>query len=118
LSDSLAVATAAYAAGLALWLGLRAARGLAPSREHAAAAIVIELATLGQAIAAAAGLADGHEPSNLGVLIAYLATSVLLLPILWPAAASDQSPWGSATLALACVAIAVVALRAIDVWSG
>jgi hypothetical protein len=118
LSDSLALATAAYSGGLALWLGVRAARGLAPAREHAAAAVVVELAALGQALAAVVGLARGHEPGELGVLIAYLAASVLILPILWPAASSDESPWGSATLALACVAIAVIALRAVDVWNG
>lgn len=109
---------AAYSGGLAFVTGFAAARGRALSREHGAAVVVVEVGSIVQLLAAIIGLAGGHEVRTGGVLAAYLAASVMVLPILWPAASTDDSPWGAATLALALIAIAVISVRALDVWNG
>lgn len=118
MSASLATTIAAYGAAVGAWAALSALRGREVSRGQAVSVAIIEVAALGQAAAAIAGLFRGHEVSEKVVLIAYLIASVAILPIVWPLASDDSSRWGAATLALGCVAVAVIAVRALDVWQG
>ena len=118
MSESLATTLAAYALGLAAWSLLRAFRQTPVDQAQTGAAIVFGVASAGQAIAAVIGLIGGHETSETGVLVAYLAASVGIVPLVWPLATGDEPRWGQGTLAVAFGAAAVVALRALDVWQG
>ena len=118
MSQSLATTLAAYGLGLSAWSMYRAFRGSVVDSAQTGAAVVFGIASAGQAIAAVIGRLGGHETSETGVLVAYLAASVGIVPLVWPLAKGDEPRWGQATLALAFAATSVVALRAFDVWQG
>lgn len=118
MSESLAVTIAAYSAAIALWACVHAGARRGLTRGQIGAVAVVEVAALVQAALACAALIDGHDPSERGVLIAYLVASVAILPLVLPPATDDDSSWGAVTLALGLAAVAVVALRGYDVWQG
>ena len=118
MSESLAVTIAAYSAAIALWACVNAVTRRGLTRGQIGAVAVVEFAALVQAALAVVGMIDGHDPTERGVLIAYLVASVAILPLVLPLATDDDSPWGGVTLALGLAAVAVVALRGFDVWQG
>ena len=118
MSESLAATIAAYSGAVALWACVRAVTRRGLSRGQIGAVAVVELAALVQVAVAAVGLIGGHDPSEPGVLIAYLVASVAILPLVLPLASGDDSPWGAVTLALGLAAVAVVSLRGVAVWQG
>jgi hypothetical protein len=116
LSESLAAATAAYAALTGLWAATRAIKAGGVGRGLAGALVVLELAAVGQAIAALLALLGGHDLGRPGALAGYMLLSVAILPAVWPLS-RDDARWGPATLAVGVAAFAVVTLRAYEVWS-
>lgn len=115
---ALALAVLGYAGLLAVWAAgaavLRRPRGPA----HSVGLAVLELMLLVQAVLRGVGMLDGGPaPVEPAVHLGYLGASVLLLPLLLaltrPAghATRADAAWYSATVAVACVAVAVVDVR-------
>ena len=107
MSESLDSAIAMYAAGLAGWAALSAARGAGPTRGQFAGVVVLELALLAQALTALVAGDHAEEPAT---FLGYLAASVLILPVTVPAARAGTR-WDAGVLAVASLALAVVCLR-------
>ena len=117
MSDSLTVAIALYAIGLAAWAGLAAVRDVPAGPGFRGGLVVLELALVGQALGALASLALGHHAREPATYLGYLAASVLILPVTVPSARSG-SRWDAAVLAVVCVALAVVSVRLRATWGG
>jgi hypothetical protein len=114
--DVLAWTLAGAAVLLALWSLEAAVRGVRPSGPQLGALAALEVALLVQAVVAAVAMLAGDHESSRGIVVGYLVASVLLLPagVLWGIA--DRSRWGNGVLAIACLAVAVVVLRLMQVW--
>ncbi len=115
MSDSLNRAIALYAAGLGVWALLSLARGKGLAQGHLGALIVLEVALLGQALAALASVALGSRPGETATYLGYLAASVLLVPVVAPAARAG-SRWDAGVIAVVCLALAVVCVRLRATW--
>jgi hypothetical protein len=116
LSESLAQATALYAVCLAVICGTRAAVGRAPTPGLAAAFVVLAVAAGLQGALGGLALATGEAPADRPVAIGYLLAPLLILPAVAPAAGSEPTRWGTAMLAVAALAVAVVSMRLVAVW--
>lgn len=102
---------------LAGWAVVAAVRGARPSGPQLAGLAGLELLLLVQAVVAVVAWI-GSDRDLSGVTFAgYLVASVLLLPAgtLWGIA--DRSRWGNGVIAIACLAVVVVVLRLLQVWS-
>lgn len=77
---------------------------------------VVELALIVQAIADVTGLLTGDRPAELGTHLAYLATSLVLLPAATVWSADEQGRWAAVVIAVALLALAVVVIRAQTTW--
>lgn len=97
---------------------LTAAFRRAPGTPHVWAAAVLELALLVQLLVAVVQLVRGERPEELVTFLAYLAVSVLVLPIavLW--VAGERNRWGSAVLGVAGLVVVILVLRLQQVWAG
>jgi hypothetical protein len=116
LSQSLAITTALYALCLAGMCVVRAVVGRPPDELTAGAFIVLAAALVLQAVLGGLELARGYEPPHPSTAIGYLVASVVIVPIVGPAAASERSRWGAMMLAVAAVAVAVVSIRLAATW--
>ncbi len=115
--DALATGLIALVAAYGVTALILTAMGRAP-REY----LVIASATLTglivvQVLIAVVMLVAGERPDELGTFVGYLVVAVILLPLgtLW--ALTERSRWGTAVLAIACLALVVVIIRLQDLWS-
>ncbi|WP_328444498.1 hypothetical protein [Amycolatopsis sp. NBC_00438] len=76
-------------------------------------AVLIELALLAQAIA---GLASAHHPAEPGTHVAYLLTSLAILPAALAWGARDTTRSAGALLAVALLTLAVLVIRLQATW--
>ncbi len=105
-----------YALGVAVAAVVAGALGRGAGRRLVACLVLLEIVLVAQALAAALGLAGGHEPADPATYAGYLAASVLLLPAAGGYAFAGRTRWDSFVLALACLAVAVVTLRLHETW--
>ncbi|WIX79441.1 hypothetical protein QRX50_01075 [Amycolatopsis carbonis] len=77
---------------------------------------VVELALIVQAVADVTGLLTGDRPAELGTHLAYLATSLVLLPAATAWSANEDGRWAAVVIAVALLALAVVVIRAQTTW--
>jgi hypothetical protein len=63
-----------------------------------------------------AGFLRGHRPAESATHLAYLITSLLVLPAAATQVARDDGPWPAALLAVALVLAAVVVVRMQTTW--
>ncbi|MEW2505597.1 MULTISPECIES: hypothetical protein [unclassified Amycolatopsis] len=77
---------------------------------------VVELALIVQAVADVIGLLTGDRPAELGTHLAYLTTSLVLLPVAAAWSANEQGRWAAVVIAVALLALAVVVIRAQTTW--
>ncbi|WP_326568667.1 hypothetical protein VSH64_44125 [Amycolatopsis rhabdoformis] len=77
---------------------------------------IVELALIGQAVADVLGLFGGDRPAELGTHLAYLATSLVLLPAAAVWSAGEEARWSAVVIAVALLAVAVVVVRAQTTW--
>ncbi|MGW4486772.1 hypothetical protein ACWEOE_23360 [Amycolatopsis sp. NPDC004368] len=77
---------------------------------------VVQLALIVQVVADVAGLLGGDRPAEPGTHLAYVATSLLLLPAATAWSAPENGRWGAMVLAVALLAVAVVVVRAQTTW--
>jgi hypothetical protein len=79
---------------------------------------VVEVSVLVQLVVGIVRLAGTDRAVSGFAFVAYLVSSVLVLPIgtLW--ALAERSRWGAGVLAVACLVIPVLVLRLDQIWSG
>ena len=110
MSASFGLTVIVYAAGLAVLLGGWAITGRDRPPAVLAGLVFLELATLVQGGLDVGALA-GSAQAETGVNVAYLLTSVVLLPVSAAAVRLDTGRWGSAAHAVGCALLAVVSVR-------
>ncbi|MEQ7006393.1 hypothetical protein ABN028_09325 [Actinopolymorpha sp. B17G11] len=81
-------------------------------------AALLELALIGQLIAAVVLMLGGERPAEFATFLAYLVVSVLVLPIavLW--AASERNRWSGVVLGVGGLVVVVLVVRLQQVWAG
>ena len=94
MSESLADTVALYAAGLALFSLVTAARGRGLGRAHAGAAVVLGAGAALGALIAVAAVATGQRPAEPIPFAGYLLLSVLAVPAGWRCRAPDDARLG------------------------
>jgi hypothetical protein len=80
--------------------------------------LALEAALVLRAMLGVGALVSGAHPYPGGTHVAYLVTSVGLLPVMNATLADDRSHWSAAVLAVTCLALAVIAIRLKMTWSG
>jgi hypothetical protein len=116
VSTPLVIAASVVAVVLAALGALSTALRRRIGSAHLAAAGLLELLLVVQAVLAGTAVADGHRPAELTVFLAYLG-SVVLLPVaglLW--ARSEPTRWAGTVLGVAALAVAVMLWRLLDLW--
>lgn len=78
--------------------------------------VVLELVLVVQAIADVAGQAGGHRLAETGTHVAYLATSLIVLPATSTQTARDDGRWSGLLVAVALLALAVIVVRMQTTW--
>lgn len=78
--------------------------------------LLVELATIVQAMATVVLLLRGDRPAEPATFTGYALTTVLVAPLggLW--ALSEKSRWGTAAAAVACLTVAILTVRLNQVW--
>ena len=114
--DVVALALVAAMLVLAGWAVQAAVRGRRPSGAQLVALAVAEAVLLVQAVGGVVALARTDHEVSTPTFVGYLLASVVVLPLgtLWGIA--DHSRWGNGVIAIACVVVAVVMLRLLQVW--
>jgi hypothetical protein len=116
VSTPLVVAISVVAVALAALGGLSTALRRRIGTAHLAAAGLLELLLVVQAVLAVVAVAGGHHPAELATFVAYLG-SVVLLPVaglLW--ARTEPTRWAGTVLGVAALAVAVMLWRLLDLW--
>ncbi|GAA0602860.1 hypothetical protein GCM10010174_18890 [Kutzneria viridogrisea] len=114
--EVLAFATTVVCGLLALGVLLTAAAGRYRWRAVRPALAGVELAVLAQAVADVCGQLAGHRMAEQLTHNAYLATSLLVLPVTATQIARDNGRWAGLLLAAALIALAVVVVRMQTTW--
>ena len=114
----LAVATVVAVLSLVLgaWAGVRLARDRPVILRQLIAGGVVELALLAQVVTAAVLAAGGHSLAEPITFWGYLVFALIVLPAAGVWAFADRTRWSSAVLLVACLTLAVMELRMVQVW--
>jgi hypothetical protein len=111
VTTALRLTVIAYAFGLATCCAAAALSGRRRSPTVTAAIGILQVAVILQATLDVVAVASGDRPDSLSVHVAYLVASVLIIPIVVASMRLDPQRWGSASLAVGCVTLAIVCLR-------
>ncbi len=116
--DGLSVAIAIYAGCVALVaaIGFTLRRPRSPLLDKLV--LVLEGALVIRAMLGVGAMVSGSHPYPGVTHVAYLLTSVGLLPVMVGTLADDRSHWSTAVVGVACLALVVIAIRVEMTWSG
>ena len=114
MSGGLSTAVFVLSLGLGVWALLLAALDRLPAKLHLQALFLLQGVLVVQAILALTRTGDWD--GSKGELTGYLAVSALLVPGGLVLAVEERSRWGTLVLAAACLTVAVVELRLLQVW--
>lgn len=78
--------------------------------------VIVEAALVVQAVADGIGLARGHRPGEQGPHLAYLATSLLVVPAAATQARAEDGRWAGLLVAAGLLVVAVVVVRLATTW--
>ncbi len=117
MTGPLSIAVLLYAAAICCWIAVDELRHKPETVARTAALWTLEAGLIAQAVADAFEQRGGR-PHEFATHWAYLATSVLLLPILVGAVHRDVGFWKSLTEIFACAAVIIVTLRLHATWTG
>ncbi|MCE7010407.1 hypothetical protein LWC34_47525 [Kibdelosporangium philippinense] len=84
----------------------------------AGAALVLELALIGQLVTGLVNLFTTDRVVDKLTFISYLAGPVVILPLSAYWAAAERSRWGSGVLVIGCLSIPILILRLRQIWDG
>ncbi|GAB2601854.1 hypothetical protein [Pseudactinotalea suaedae] len=102
---------------LALWAGIWALRDRAVILKQLIAGGVVLVLLLVQAVGAIIELAGGRELAEPPVFWGYVIVAVLLLPAAAVVAIAERTRWSSVTLVVIALAVLVMELRILQLWS-
>jgi hypothetical protein len=116
--DSLTTAIAIYAgfvtlAGIGCFAALRARPFFLDSMVY-----ILEGALAIRAMLGVALMVSGRHDVPGVTHIAYLISSVAILPVMLATLVDDRSRWSAAVIAVSCLAVLVIAVRIEMTWSG
>jgi hypothetical protein len=116
--DGLSVAIAIYAGcvALAAAIGFALRRPRSPLLDKLV--LALEAALVLRAMLGVGAMVSGAHPYPGVTHVAYLLTSVGLLPVMVATLADDRSHWSTAVVGVACLALVVIAIRVEMTWSG
>lgn len=98
---------------LAAWAGIWALRDKAVVLKQLVAGGVVEVMMLAEIVIA---IVDGAGGEDRLVFWGYLITTLVVLPLAAAWALAERTKWSSVTLAVACVALAVMQVRVASLW--
>ena len=116
MSDGLAAAVFVLSLALGAWALLWAARDALLPKPHLQALFLLKAVLVLQAVVALVRM--GEWDGSKGELSGYLAVSALLVPGGLVLAVEERSRYGTLVLAVACLVVAVVEVRLLQVWDG
>ncbi|WP_420114344.1 hypothetical protein [Pseudactinotalea sp.] len=102
---------------LAVWAGIWALRDRAVVLKQLIAGGVVVALLLVQVVAAIIALAGGHVLAEPAVFWGYLVVAILLLPAAAVVALAERTRWSSVALLVIALALVVMELRIIQLWS-
>jgi heme A synthase len=79
---------------------------------------VLEGALILRAMLGVGAMVTGAHRNPGATHLAYLLTSVALLPVMLDTLGDDRSHWSAAVIVVACLALAVISIRVQMTWSG
>ena len=115
MTDPLATAVFVLSLALGAWALLWAARDVLLPKLHLQALFLLQGALVLQAVVALVRMGDWG--GSKGELLGYLAVSALLVPGGLVLAVEERSRYGTLVLAAACLVVAVVEVRLLQVWA-
>ncbi|RKT57327.1 hypothetical protein [Saccharothrix australiensis] len=122
--DSLAVALTVPALVVAVWAVLLAVLDkpltldTKPTLGIAGAVLLLEVGLLAQAVVGVVRLVGLDRDISGPTFVGYLFGPVLVLPLAGFWALAERSRWGAAVLAVGCLSVPVMIVRAQQVWAG
>lgn len=116
--DPVAYLVIAASLAYAVWCLYAVIRNQTPREPHVIGAGVVELLLLVQLIVAIIMLAVEGAPDDLGVFIAYLVVSLVVVPLGLFWALAEKSRWGTGVLLVATLAVPVIVVRLQQIWAG
>lgn len=116
--DVVAYVVIAASLAYAAWCMYAVVRKQIPREPHVIGAGVVELLLVVQLVVALGMLAVEGAPDQLGVFIAYLVVSLLVLPLGLFWALAEKSRWGNAVLMVAALSVPVIVVRLQQLWDG
>lgn len=116
--DVVAYVVIAAALAYAAWCLYAVVRNQSPREPHVIGAGVVEVLLLVQLVVVLVMLAVHGAPDQLGVFIAYLVVSLVVLPVGLFWALAEKSRWGTGVLMVAVLSVPVVVVRLQQLWEG
>ena len=115
MTDGLATAVFVLSLALGVWALVWAGLNRLLPKAHLQALFLLQAVLVVQAVVALLRLGDWG--GSTGELTGYLAVSALLVPGGLVLAVEERSRYGTLILAVACLVVAVVELRLLQVWA-
>jgi hypothetical protein len=116
--DVVAYVVIAAALVYAAWCLYALVRNQIPREPHVIGAGVVEALLLIQLIVVLVMLAVEGAPEQLGVFVAYLVASLIVLPLGLFWALAEKSRWATGVLLVASLAVPVIVVRLQQIWAG
>ena len=114
MTGGLATVVFALSLALGLWALVRAALDRLPTQRLLQVLFALQAVLVAQAVVALVRMGDWG--GSKGELSGYLAVSALLVPGGLVLSVEERSRYGTLVLAVACLVVAVVELRLLQVW--
>ena len=109
------VAVAVVAGLLCVILGLA---GRSPNDYSMGAALLVEALLIAQLVIAIVAPAVGNHPSgNILEFYVYLVSAIILVPLAGFWALVERNRWSTVVLGVACLAVAVMVYRMLQIWT-
>jgi hypothetical protein len=116
--EALAIALTVFSLATGVGVLGQAARGTFREIRLGPALVLLQFGLVTQAILDGFGLARGHAPRELSTHLAYLAVSLVVVPIVAAQTRGDDGRWSAALVGLALLVVAVLVIRLQTTWRG
>lgn len=118
MTDLVAYGVAGLAVVVAMFAGWHTYRRLEFSNPLFYAVAVLEIVLVGLLIGGSVALGSTSRDVDGVLFVSYLVTLVVIPPaaVIWGIA--EKSRWGSGVVVVAMLTVAVLSVRALDIWTG
>lgn len=114
----LAVLAAALSVVLAGWAAWRTVRDQPVILRQLLVGGVVEALLLVQVVVAGVRAVNGDGPADAPTFWGYLVTTLFVLPVAAAWAFAERTRWSSVVLLVACLTVAFLVYRCVQVWAG